>query len=102
MGPEMGIYRSADEIIYSRNVADQPTGVFQYNKNVHETIYQTFLRNTTSQTEEVIETVTPGGASRAQLSHDGKTLAYVKRVESRSVLAFYDFESGETRHVWGE
>ena len=58
-----------------------------------------FLRNITAGTEEEINTATPGGASRPQLSHDKKTLAYVKRVESRSVLAFYDFESGENRHV---
>ena len=58
-----------------------------------------FLRNITAGTEEEINTATPGGASRPQLSHDRKTLAYVKRVESRSVLAFYDFDSGENRHA---
>jgi imidazolonepropionase-like amidohydrolase/Tol biopolymer transport system component len=38
----------------------------------------------------------PGGAVRPQVSHDGKKLAYVRRVRTKSVLYTYDLETGLT------
>lgn len=54
----MGQFYSPDQIVYSQNMADQPSGTFEYNKNVHEGIYQTFLRNITSGEEEAFNTAT--------------------------------------------
>jgi Tol biopolymer transport system component len=44
-----------------------------------------------------IERITggPGGAARPQISRDGKKLAFVKRVRTKSVLYIHDLDSGE-------
>ena len=37
----------------------------------------------------------PGGAARPQLSRDGKKLAFIKRVRTKTVLYLHDLETGE-------
>lgn len=54
--------------------------------DVHKGIYAIYSRNlTTGKTEELVG-ASPGGASRPELSRDGKTLAYVTRVRDKQVL----------------
>src|SRR5690606_26158500 len=48
------------------------------------------------------ETITggPGGAARPTLSPDGKILAFIKRVRTRTVLYIHDLETGQERQVY--
>lgn len=84
-------------LYYSEDVS--PGGGFQYNRDPHAGIYaiqrldrrtgerQTFLRG-------------PGGAVRPEISPDGRTLAFIRRVGSRSVLFLHDVESGRERPLF--
>ncbi len=70
-----------------------PGGYFQYNKNPNSQIYvikrydrergdlRTFLSG-------------PGGAFRPEASPDGKKLAFLKRIRTKTVLCIYDLETG--------
>ena len=84
-------------VYFSQDVS--PGGAFDYNRDPHGVIYaiKRFDRQT-GKTETVI--ATPGGAVRPQVSPDGKTLAFVKRVREASVLHRMDIASGEIRPVW--
>lgn len=84
-------------VYYSEDVS--PGSTFQYNKNVHGTIYaiKRYDRET-GQNETLINT--PGGAIRPQPSPDGKQLAFVKRVRDKTVLHVMDLQSGAVRAVW--
>lgn len=74
-------------------------GFFQYNKNVHETIYA--IRRLDRQTGELEELVqVQGGAISPTPSPDGKSLAFVRRVREKSVLFAMDLASGEMRPLW--
>ncbi len=76
-----------------------PGPYFQYNKDPNGTIY--VIRRLDLETSEVDELISiPGGAVRPQISPDGKTLAFVRRVREKSVLCLFDIASGETRHLW--
>ena len=84
-------------IYYSEDV--YPGGFFQYNKNPNDQIFaiKRFYRE-----KGTSENVTggPGGAVRPQISHDGKLLAFVKRVRTKSVLYIRDIETGEEWPVY--
>lgn len=73
-----------------------PGGYFQYNKDPNNQIYviKRFDRE-----EGKVETVVsgPGGACRPQISNDGKKLAYVRRIRTRSALFVQDLETGIER-----
>jgi len=71
-----------------------PGGSFQYNKDPNKQIY--VIKRYEFETGETI-TVTggPGGAARPQVSRDGKKLAFVKRVRTKTVLYIHDLETGE-------
>ncbi|MCW3113139.1 MAG: amidohydrolase [Segetibacter sp.] len=79
-------------IYYSEDV--YPGGSFQYNKDPNK---QIFVINRFDREKGSIETVTGGngGAIRPQLSRDGKLLAFVKRVRTKSVLYIRDIQTGE-------
>lgn len=79
-------------LYYSEDV--YPGGYFQYNKDPNSQIY--VIRRYDFETGETT-TVTggPGGAARPQISHDGKKLAFVKRVRTKTVLYIHDLETGE-------
>ena len=70
-----------------------PGGYFQYNKDPNSQIYviKSFDRK-----ENKIETVIggPGGAVRPQISPDGRKLAFVRRVRTKSVLFIHDLKTG--------
>lgn len=69
-------------------------GFFQYNKDPNKQIYVINRYNMeTGETNRI--TGGPGGAARPQISRDGKKLAFVKRVRTKSVLYIHDLETGE-------
>jgi imidazolonepropionase-like amidohydrolase/Tol biopolymer transport system component len=76
-----------------------PGPVFQYSKNVHDEIY--VIQRLDRETGEVDRFVTgPGGSIRPTPSHDGKRLAFVRRVGLKSTLFVKDLDSGRERPVW--
>ncbi len=79
-------------VYYSEDVYSG--GRFQYNKDPNKQIY--VIKRYSFETGK-IETVTggPGGAARPQISRDGKKLAFVRRVNTKSVLFIHDIETGE-------
>jgi imidazolonepropionase-like amidohydrolase/Tol biopolymer transport system component len=71
-----------------------PGGNFQYNKDPNKQIY--VIKRYELETGKItIVTGGPGGAARPQVSRDGKKLAFVKRVRTKSVLYIHDLETGE-------
>ncbi|WP_297814498.1 amidohydrolase family protein [Segetibacter sp.] len=84
-------------IYYSEDV--YPGGSFQYNKDPNK---QIFVINRFDRQKGRIENVTGGngGAVRPQLSRDGKLLAFVRRVRTKSVLYIRDLETGEEWPVY--
>lgn len=84
-------------IYYSEDV--YPGNFFQYNKDPNS---QIFVIKQFDREKGSSETVTggPGGAVRPQISHDGKTLAFVRRVRTQSVLFLRNLETGEEWPVY--
>lgn len=76
-----------------------PGGYFQYNKDPNNEIYviKRYDRNNGD-----IETITGGGGSafRPQISPDGKKLAFVRRVHTKTVLYLRNLETGEEWPVY--
>ncbi len=89
---EPSISSDGKYLYYSEDV--YPGGNFQYNKDPNNQIY---VINRYNMESGKIERVTggPGGAARPQVSRDGKKLAFVKRVRTKSVLYIHDLETGE-------
>ena len=79
-------------LYYSEDV--YPGGYFQYNKDPNDQIY--VIKRYDFETGKT-ETITggPGGAARPTISRDGKKLAFVKRVRTKSVLFIQNLETGE-------
>ncbi len=76
-----------------------PGGYFEYNKDPNGTIY--VIRRLDLQTREIRDVIeVNGGACRPQISPDGKTMAFVRRVKGQSVLALYSLGDGHIRHLW--
>ena len=79
-------------LYYSEDV--YPGGSFQYNKDPNKQIY--VIKRYDFQTGKTTQvTGGPGGASRPQISRDGKKLAFIKRVRTKSVLFVHDLETAE-------
>lgn len=78
-------------VYYSEDV--YPGGYFQYNKDPNSQIY--VIQRYDRETGE-IQTITggPGGAARPQISPDGKKLAFIKRVRTKTVLFLHELETG--------
>ncbi|WP_299046827.1 amidohydrolase family protein [uncultured Polaribacter sp.] len=76
-----------------------PGGYFQYNKDPNKQIY--VIKRYNFETGE-IEQVTggPGGAARPIVSKDGKLLAFVKRVRTKSVLYIHELETGKEYPIY--
>ncbi|MEO8672916.1 MAG: amidohydrolase family protein [Tahibacter sp.] len=84
-------------VYFSEDVTPGPN--FEYNKNVHGTIYAIKrLDRTTGETETLVDSA--GGAVRPQPSPDGKQLAFVKRVRDKTVLHLLNLTTGDVRPVW--
>ncbi|MEM9525294.1 MAG: amidohydrolase family protein [Bacteroidota bacterium] len=84
-------------VYYSEDM--YPGGFFQYNKDPNKQIYviKRYDRET-GKTKTIVSG--PGGACRPQVSHDGKKLAYVRRVRTESVLYIYELETGRTYPIF--
>lgn len=78
-----------------------PGGFFQYNKDPNKQIYT--VRRYDCKTGKV-ENITggPGGASRPQISRDGKKLAFIKRVRTQTVLFIHDLETGQEFPIYSD
>ncbi len=76
-----------------------PGGGFQYNRDAHGQVYvvQRFDRQTGNRTTAIGGA---GSALRPQLSPDGKTMSFVRRVGLKSVLWLRDLDSGRERPLW--
>ncbi|MGK2864298.1 MAG: amidohydrolase family protein, partial [Chitinophagaceae bacterium] len=78
-----------------------PGGSFQYNKDPNNEI---FVIKRFDREKGITEKVTggPGGAVRPQISHDGKLLAFIKRVRTKTVLYLRNLETGEEWPVYDQ
>ncbi len=89
---EPSLSSDGKHLYYSEDV--YPGGFFQYNKDPNQQIYAINAYDMeTGKTERI--TGGPGGAARPQISRDGKKLAFVKRVRTKTVLYIHDLETGE-------
>ncbi|KAF8162835.1 hypothetical protein B0H34DRAFT_794607 [Crassisporium funariophilum] len=98
IGPEQLLWQGNDSIVYSKNVVDQ--NEFTYSKDVHKGIYAIFQYNLTTGLTETLVDSFPGGASRPEISRDGRTLAFVRRVRDKEVLVLKDLVTGTIHNVW--
>ncbi|EJD43843.1 hypothetical protein AURDEDRAFT_145360 [Auricularia subglabra TFB-10046 SS5] len=99
IGPEQFIWAGDDALIYAMNTADDQ-GVYHDSKDVHKGIYAIFHRNLTTGYTRTLVPASSGGASRPELSRDGKTLAFVRRVRDKEALVFMDLRSGTLTNIW--
>jgi imidazolonepropionase-like amidohydrolase/Tol biopolymer transport system component len=84
-------------VYYSQDVT--PGKSFEYNKNPHGQIYVIQrLDRKDGYTQRFV--TGPGGSVRPTPSHDGKQLAFVRRVGTQTVLFVHDVESGAERPVY--
>lgn len=84
-------------VYYSEDVYSG--GNFQYNKDPNKQIY---VIQRYDFKDGDIKTLTngPGGAARPTVSPDGKLLAFIKRVRTKSVLYIHDLATGEEWPVY--
>ena len=54
--------------------------------DVHKGTYSIFSTNLTTKRTTPLVDAFPGGATRPELSHDGRTLAFVRRVRDKEAL----------------
>ena len=74
-------------------------GSFDYNKDPHGVIY--VVKRLDLSSGEITDVIAgPGGAVRPTLSHDGKTLAFVRRNRFKSVLCLFEIATGSIREVY--
>jgi imidazolonepropionase-like amidohydrolase/Tol biopolymer transport system component len=85
-------------LYYSKDVT--PGLTFEYNKDPNGTIYAVMRRDLTTGRERRAVSV-QGGSVTPQVSPDGRTLAYLRRVRTKSYLYLRDLESGRDRELFG-
>ena len=96
---EPSVSKDGRYIYYSEDM--YPGGYFQYNKDPNKqiTVVKRYDRET-GKTQNMAGG--PGGACRPQISNDGKTLAFVRRVRTKSVLYLQNIETGEEWPVFDQ
>ena len=85
-------------LYYSKDVT--PGLTFEYNKDPNGTIYAIMRRDLLTGRERRAVSV-QGGSVTPQASPDGRTLAYIRRVRTRSYLYLRDLETGRDRELFG-
>ena len=95
---EPDISPDGSTLYYSKDVT--PGQTFEYNKDPNGTIYAIMRRDLTTGRERRAVSV-QGGSVTPQVSPDGKSLAYVRRVRLQSFLYVRDLESGRDRQLFG-
>ncbi|MEX2511565.1 MAG: amidohydrolase family protein [Cyclobacteriaceae bacterium] len=86
-------------LYFSEDMA--PGGGFEYNRDPNNQIY--LIKRYDFETGETrVMTGGPGGAARPQVSPDGKKLAFIKRVRTKTVLYIHDLETGEEWPVYDQ
>ena len=84
-------------LYYSEDMS--PGGGFEYNRDPNKQIY-VIKRYDFEKGENTTITGGPGGAARPQVSPDGKLLAFIKRVRTKTVLYLHDLETAEEWPVY--
>jgi imidazolonepropionase-like amidohydrolase/Tol biopolymer transport system component len=79
-------------VYYSEDV--YPGGYFQYNKDPNNQIFVIKRFDREKGTSEIV-TGGAGSAVRPQISRDGKTLAFIRRVRTSTVLFLRNMDTGE-------
>jgi len=76
-----------------------PGGMFNYNKDPNAGI---FVIRRLDREKGTLETITggPGSAFRPQISNDGKTLSFIRRVRTKTVLFLRNLQTGEEWPVY--
>ena len=95
---EPDVSRDGKYLYYSKDVT--PGDTFEYNKDPNGTIYAIIRRDLTTGRERR-EVSVQGGSVTPQVSPDGKTLAYIRRVRTKSYLYLRDLDSGRDRQLFG-
>jgi imidazolonepropionase-like amidohydrolase/Tol biopolymer transport system component len=85
-------------LYYSRDVT--PGQTFEYNKDPNGLIYAILRRDLTTGRERRAVSV-QGGSVAPQVSPDGKSIAFIRRVRLQSYLYVRDLESGRDRQLFG-
>jgi imidazolonepropionase-like amidohydrolase/Tol biopolymer transport system component len=85
-------------LYYSKDVT--PGITFEYNKDPNGLIYAIIRRDLVTGRERRAVSV-QGGSVAPQVSPDGRTLAYIRRVRTKSYLYLRDLESGRDRQLFG-
>lgn len=67
---------------------------------MHKGIYAIYEKNLTTGATAKLVDASPGGASRPELSRDGRTLAFVRRDRDNEVLVLKDLATGTIHYVW--
>ena len=81
-------------LYYSEDVS--PGTEFEYSKDPHKQIYA--IKRIELATDETEAYITgPGGACRPTPSPDGKTIAFVRRIDGKTGLHLFDTETGAIR-----
>lgn len=84
-------------LYYSEDVS--PGGYFQYNKDPNSQIY--VIKRYDFKTGKIKQiTGGPGGAAKPVVSRDGKFLAFVKRIRTKTVLYIHNLETGEEKPIY--
>ncbi|GAA5220522.1 amidohydrolase family protein [Membranihabitans marinus] len=96
---EPSVSRDGKYLYYSEDV--YPGGSFQYNKDVNKTIY-CIKQYSFEEGESKTLISLSGGASRPQISPDGKYLAFIRRVDNKTVLYKYHIESGQMYPIYDD
>ncbi len=94
---EPSVSKDGKYLYYSEDM--YPGGYFQYNKDPNSEIYVIFRYDFEDGSTKRV-TGGPGGAARPQISPDGETLAFVKRVRTKTVLYLRNLETGEEWPVY--
>ncbi|KAF8520188.1 hypothetical protein BU17DRAFT_75758 [Hysterangium stoloniferum] len=100
IGNEQFIWKDENTLIYAKRTTQEASGVFSYSADIHSGTYAILSRNLITGETETLVSEFPGGASRPELSRDGSTLAFVRRVRDKEALVLMNLRSGTLRNIW--